>query len=292
MLELLVTRCFFVSDLHGSEERYKSLFDALVRERPDALFLGGDLLPNIRSRGPSAADAQCQFIDEFLRPRFLALRRTPPDAGARVFLILGNDDARSTEPLIRAAASEGAWEYVHFGRASLDGFDVYGYSFVPPTPFLLKDWERYDVSRHVDPGCVSPEEGKRTVPVSESEARYSTIARDLKTLVGPQSLDKSVFLFHTPPHGTSLDRAALDGVIVDHVQVDVHVGSIAVRRFTVDRSPLLTLHGHIHEAGRLTGQWKEHLGSTTIVSAAHDGPELALIRFDLENPSSATRELL
>lgn len=269
-----------------------SLFDALEHERPDALFLGGDLLPNIRSRGPSAADAQCQFIDEFLRPRFLALRRSPPDAALRVFLILGNDDARSAEPLILAAASEGAWEYIHCAKASLNGFDVYGYSFVPPTPFLLKDWERYDVSRHVDPGCVSPEEGKRTVPVSESEARYSTITRDLKTLVGSQSLGKSVFLFHTPPHGTSLDRAALDGVIVDHVQVDVHVGSIAVRRLTETRRPWLTLHGHIHEATRLTGHWLEHLGSTPIVTAAYDGPELSLVRFDLEDPSSATRELL
>jgi len=34
---------------------------------------------------------------------------------------------------------------------------------VPPTPFLLKDWEKYDVSAYVDPGCVSPEEGYHRV---------------------------------------------------------------------------------------------------------------------------------
>ena len=58
-------------------------------------------------------------------------------------------------------------------------FQVYGYSFVPPTPFQLKDWERYDVSRFVDPGCVSPEEGMRTIPVSDQEQRFTTIQKDL-----------------------------------------------------------------------------------------------------------------
>jgi len=35
------------------------------------------------------------------------------------------------------------------------------------------------------------------------------------------------------------------------------VGSIAVRRFIEERQPLLTLHGHIHESARLTGDWRE-----------------------------------
>jgi hypothetical protein len=34
------------------------------------------------------------------------------------------------------------------------------------------------------------------------------------------------------------------------------------------------------------------LGRTTAMSAAHDGPELAVVRFDLEDPAGAVRELL
>jgi hypothetical protein len=43
----------------------------------------------------------------------------------------------------------------------------------------------------------------------------------------------------------------------DHVPLDVHVGSVAVRRFIEDRRPLLTLHGHIPESALLTGSWRE-----------------------------------
>ncbi|MDC7125588.1 MAG: hypothetical protein PQJ46_08465 [Spirochaetales bacterium] len=39
----------------------------------------------------------------------------------------------------------------------------------PTSTYLLKDWERYDVSRYTDIGCVSLEEGRRTFPVSEHE---------------------------------------------------------------------------------------------------------------------------
>jgi Icc-related predicted phosphoesterase len=52
------------------------------------------------------------------------------------------------------------------------------------------------------------------------------------------------------------------------------------------------LHGHVHEAARLTGEWKIQIGTTVCINAAHDGPELALVRFDLESPQCATRELL
>jgi hypothetical protein len=36
----------------------------------------------------------------------------------------------------------------------------------------------------------------------------------------------------------------------------------------------------------------DRIGGTVMLSAAHDGPELALITFDREHPEDATRELL
>jgi Icc-related predicted phosphoesterase len=64
-----------------------------------------------------------------------------------------------------------------------------------------------------------------------------------------------------------------------------------MRRFIEARQPLLTLHGHVHESARLTGSWRDRIGRTHLFSAAHDGPELALVRFDLENLEAAWREL-
>jgi hypothetical protein len=52
------------------------------------------------------------------------------------------------------------------------------------------------------------------------------------------------------------------------------------------------LHGHVHESARLTGEWRDQLGRTHCLSAAHDGGELALVRFDLESPGQATRALI
>lgn len=285
-------RCFFVSDLHGRPGRYRKLFDAAAQEHPAAIFLGGDLFPSGMASLAVAEAAFDDFIRDFLAPGFADLRARLGKAYPRVFLIPGNDDLRSEEAILRALEAEGLWEYIHERKVAWDDFAVFGYACVPPTPFQLKDWERYDVSRYLDPGCVSPEQGWRSVALPEREIQYATIQKDLEALAGADDLSRAIFLFHTPPYQTLLDRAALDGKMVDHVPLDVHVGSIAVRRFIEKRQPRITLHGHIHESARLTGSWKDRIGNTHLFSAAHDGPELALVRFDPEAPEQASRELI
>ena len=42
-------------------------------------------------------------------------------------------------------------------------------------------------------------DGTRLAFVSEREARYSTIERDLSELAGEESLERAIFLFHAPP---------------------------------------------------------------------------------------------
>ena len=273
---------FFVSDLHGSAERYHKLWLAVEKERPRAVFFGGDLFGlNDPAGGPDLIDAGLTGLRERLGSDY-----------PHIFLILGNDDPRSEEHRVLDLEAQGLLTSASQRRIQLDQYVVYGYPFVPPTPFRLKDWERYDVSRFVDPGCVSPEEGQRTVAVDPREARNRTIQEDLEELAGEEDMEDAIFLFHTPPYRSKLDRAALDGRMVDHAPVDVHVGSIAVDRFIRSRRPWITLHGHVHESARLTGSWKDRIERTRLFSAAHDGPELSLVRFDPGNPDSATREIL
>lgn len=284
--------CFFASDLHGDESRYRKLFAAIERERPAGVFLGGDLLPSGLFHFATPSAGHRDFVGDVLAGGFLALRARLGAAAPEVFLVLGNDDARIEEAAVLEAATRGAWRYAHGRRLPFGANEVLGYAYVPPTPFALKDWERYDVSRYVDPGCVPPDEGRRTVPVSEREAGWATIAEDLAALAGEAPLERAIGLFHAPPYDTPLDRAALDGRMVEHVPLDVHVGSIAVRRFIEERGPLVTLHGHVHEAARLTGTWRCRIGRTHAFTAAHDGPELALVRFDPDDPEAAARDLL
>ncbi len=283
---------YFVSDLHGRVDRCRALFEVAALERPSAILLGGDLLPSGLLSSHAVDPHHRDFVADVLAPGFAALRDRIGAACPKVLLILGNDDPRAEESTVLAHAATAGWEYLHGRSAVCDGVMVFGYACVPPTPFLLKDWERYDVSRYVDPGCVSPEEGWRSMPAAADEVKYGTIKEDLDRLAGEEPVDASVWLFHAPPHATSLDRAALDGVLIDHAPVDVHVGSIAVKRFIEARQPRVTLHGHIHESARLTGQWRQQIGRTWAFSAAHDGPELALVRFDPRDAAAATRELL
>ncbi len=281
------TRCFLVSDLHGRIDRYTKLFGAIAAERPDAVFVAGDLLPHRWSSADSgfSADAILAAVRE--------LRTGLAGRAPEILLILGNDDERAAEPHFLAGDEEGLWTYLHGRVSAVGAYRAVGTSWVPPTPFLLKDWERYDVGRYVDPGCVSPEKGYRTAEFDPEDLRSGTIAADLDALV-PQTDDcrSTILLSHSPPYRTALDRAALDGQSVDHAPLDVHVGSIAIRRFIEDRQPLASLHGHIHESARLTGSWRDRIGRTHCFTAAHDGPELALVRFELEDLDSATRELV
>lgn len=284
--------CFFVSDLHGNVTRYQKLFKRIKMEKPNGVFLGGDLLPLSMSSISKNDEQSNDFIKDFLIPGFSKLLNELGKNYPDVFLILGNDDGRIFEQEIVDAQNMGIWKYVHNQKILFNDFSVLGYAYVPPTPFLLKDWERYDVSRYVDPGCVSPEDGWRSTSIEQNQVKYATIQNDLEILSGQDDLSKSILLFHTPPYQTGLDRAALDGKMIDHVPLDVHVGSIAVKKFIEKRQPLITLHGHIHESASITGTWKEQIGNTFALSAAHNGSELSLVKFYPENPQQSIRELI
>ncbi|MFH1100854.1 MAG: metallophosphoesterase [Methanobacteriota archaeon] len=280
-------RCVFVSDLHGKPDRYKKLFAIALKEEPDAVFFGGDLLPNHLT----VMNNMEEFIQKTL---FSSMKKIKQKLGKpiRFFLILGNDDPRVYESLFETAHQNAILEYIHNKTCGFDTFFVVGYSFIPPTPFQLKDWEKYDVSRYVDVGAVSPEVGMRSVPVPLDDIRESTIVHDLDVLSKKVPVEKTIFLFHSPPYKSFLDRVDMDGIKIDHAPVDIHVGSVAIQRFITEKQPLLTLHGHVHESVRLTGQWKQKSGKSYMFSAAHDGPELAVVRFDTKKLENATRELV
>lgn len=284
-------RFYFVSDLHGKQARYEKLADSILNGSPDAVFIGGDLLPWGGIPAPNEKRRN-DFIDDYLAPKFGSLKKAMGGRYPRVLVIMGNDDVRIEEKKLIDASSSGIWDYVHNTKARVMGYTVYGYAHVPPTPFRLKDWERYDVSRFVDMLAVAPEDGIFTVPVSKRELLHTTIMDELRALAGGDDMERAIFLFHAPPYNTNLDRAALDGAMVNFAPVDTHVGSIAIRQFIESRQPLAALHGHIHESARITGAWRDTIGRTQLFSAAHDGAELALVEFDPDIPEKARRVLL
>jgi Icc-related predicted phosphoesterase len=278
-------KSIFVSDLHGKKENYEKLFGLITARKPKAVFMGGDLLPNYQLHNPP------EFVDDFLRVSLTALKNDLKEDYPVIIAILGNDDPAYTAPLFEELHSDGLMKYLQNTLISVNGYQAAGYPFVPPTPFMLKDWEKYDVSRYVPRDSVSPEEGIRTVDVPENIIKYSTIAFDLNVL-SREIIDfrKSIFLFHSPPYETDLDKM-MGRDITGNIELG-STGSIAIRRFIEKYQPLLTLHGHIHESSTLSGNWQDEIGSTKCYSAAYEGRELSVICFDTEQLENSYRELI
>lgn len=285
-------KVFFATDPHGKTDKYNKLFELIKNEKPEMVFLGGDLLPHAFHYDKKLNLKNGDFTLDYIGENLNILRESMKDDYPTIFAIMGNDDAKVHEQSFIDLDKQGLWHYCHNKRIDYKKYRIYGYAYVPPTPFLLKDWERYDVSRYVDPGCIHPTEGKRSVEEKHNHIEHSTIAEDLRILTEGQDLSNAIFLFHSPPYETNLDRAALDGKKIDHVPLDVHVGSIAIRRFIEDRQPLLTLHGHIHESTKITGKWKCQLNKTTCFQGAHQGKDLSVILFDPERIERVRRELM
>ena len=278
---MTITKAFFVSDLHGKKTRYDKLFEAVYSEMPQLVLIGGDVLPSgisILSDDSINGD----FLEDYLANKFETLKEKMKDKFPLFLMIAGNDDPKAYEETFISFEEKGYWKYINKKVTEFNGYFIAGYAYVPPTPFLLKDWEKYDVSRFVDVGCVSPEEGFRSAKKEEYVIKYETISEDLETHFKAMDFGRTVFLFHSPPYKTHLDRINTNGKMVDYVQPDEHVGSIAIQRFIEKNQPLLTLHGHIHESTSITGEWKDTIGKTVCVNGSTEKSGLSLVKFGIE----------
>jgi Icc-related predicted phosphoesterase len=52
------------------------------------------------------------------------------------------------------------------------------------------------------------------------------------------------------------------------------------------------MHGHVHESTSITNEWQDKIGNTISMNAAHNGKELSLIRFKINDLENASRELI
>jgi uncharacterized protein len=267
-------QCFFISDLHGSFARYKALFDEIKTNKPEIVFIGGDIFS---AKHQMVSD----FVSNFLFKELKKLKNILDKEYPSIYLILGNDDPKSEEKSIINLEKQGLIYYVHNKYLEYKGYKIYGYAYVPPTPFRFKDWEKYDIINQIDKRCFPLEEGIRTVEISIEELYSSSIDKDLAKLFGEDSQELTIVLFHSPPFNTNLD-CLWNGE---------HAGSMAIRKFIETKQPYITLHGHIHESTQVSEKWLQKIGDTLSFNASHDGKELSIIKFDLDNPGNAIREL-
>lgn len=245
----------YASDLHGNHEAYEKLFSLDA----DAVVLGGDLLPYPLKSGGDLLALQRRFVEGYLAHKM---------ATRPCYWIPGNDDWAAVLGPLEAAGTPLHGRAVPF----LDGLSIAGYGCVPVTPFGMKDFDRVDVPGW-EPGqapkrCLwSSPAGIEPVPLSAVMGR-PTIEDDLAALAARSDPAKTVYVVHTPPYATTLDR--LQGGITP-------IGSRALRSFIDNRRPPLTLHGHVHESPGV-----ERLGRTVCVNPGDSMHRLKALRIDLK----------
>lgn len=269
---------FFTSDLHGQSDLYEQVVALAVERRPRAVILGGDLAPH--ATGNDGVRRQRLFLEGFLVEFARRLREAAADA--ELLLMMGNDDWAANHDVLERF--DGAlWRVLHARVLAVEGVPVAGLSWVPITPFAIKDWERWEDGDDEAParlqGWVSGEGGVREFRF-DAARRAPTIAGALAELAGLAPAAATLFVLHSPPRDTRCDV----------IGSRHHVGSRAIRRFVEERQPPLVLSGHIHESARVSGAWRDALGRTAVVNPGQFGtPRVCGVWFDPRNPAETLR---
>jgi len=196
---------------------------------------------------------------------------------------MGNDDWAANHDCLDRGHGR-LWRSMHERVEVVDGVPVAGLSWVPITPFGLKDWERWDDGGEAGPrarldGFTS--RGGALVPCRfDPLDRGPTIADALEALARSTALERTLLLSHTPPHGT----------LCDMIGARLRVGSRALRQF-LERHPLpLVLSGHIHESPRVSSSYRDTVGAAVVVNPGQFGTSrLCGVWFDPADPSGTLR---
>lgn len=268
----------FTADLHGNKAQYEKLFDKA--RGFDFAVIGGDITP------PGGIDEQRKFIENELI-RLIADFKSK-HKNVDIYLMLGNDDWVSNVQVL-ARENNRLYKIIHNQVYKLnEDFNLVGYSYVPITPFAIKDFEKFDSKdAELQKGVTLQglkSSGFELLPFKfNPEDREDNIENDFKNILRLSEPAKTIYAIHTPPYNTNLDM----------VYAAVHVGSLAVRRFIEQQRPYLTLHGHIHETIEVSNHFRDKINGVTCLGVGNAYEKgLAVITFDLYDLNSIKREVL
>jgi Icc-related predicted phosphoesterase len=274
----------YTSDLHGEIHLYQELLSLAVSSASEILAIGGDLLPSFppTKRYEDMVPNQKTFIDQFLSPFFERMLGTT--RVQKIFLIPGNWDLGY--PFLFREATEKIIDLNQKSHQLQNGYELIGYPFVPPTPFRPKDYEKMDdrearwpSQKH--PSYIrSPDQADRLTPIDPYLylRGRETIKEDLGRLPKPLLPKRAIYVMHSPPLGTRLDL----------IQGGKPAGSRSIKTFIEKNQPLLTLHGHIHEAPELSGAYMDRIGETLSINpgqwvgTTRDISRLHAVTFEIE----------
>ncbi|MGF1617837.1 MAG: metallophosphoesterase [Acidimicrobiia bacterium] len=282
---------FFASDLHGSEVCWRKFVAAAGFYGADVLILGGDftgklVIPIVQqSRGRFQASfmGKQHELTEADLPKF---ERRVADSGFYPVhvdperLADLNSDPAKVDDLFKELMTERLVNWIQYAAEKLSGTSVKIYTApANDDPYYIDEV----IAEHggntlinaenklieIAPGheMISTGYTNRTPWNTPREHDEPDIAAHVEQMA--ERLDRvetSIFNIHPPPFGTRLDMAPklterLEVVTSTGATVMENVGSSAVFDCLKRYQPMLSLHGHIHEAA---GQ--ERIGRTLAIN--------------------------
>jgi uncharacterized protein len=161
-------------------------------------------------------------------------------SGVQFYMMPGNDDDRGVDAMIE----QSGYVVNPVGKTiQLNEFhEMISFDYANPTPWHTpREWSEEEYYEHV-------------------KASASAL----------KNVSNAVFMIHVPPYDSGIDTAPeLDKTLRPRVTMGdvlrVPVGSTGVRRALQELQPLVSVHGHVHEAG---GQGK--IGRTTCFNAGSE----------------------
>ena len=299
-------KCYYASDIHGSELLWRKFLNAGKFYGVDVLIMGGDIagkavIPIVARDGafyaPEIAGDQAFREDELpqlegrIRDRGLYPHRMTADEVAAT-----HGDQAATDALFLHVMEATLTRWLEMAAERLDTARTRVYVMLgnDDEPALRKVLA-------ASPAVVDPEdvvvdlgEGIQMLSCgfanptpwhSPREMPEAQLRAHLETLVGQlDDPSRSVFNLHVPPIRTSIDTAPvvsadLAPVIQGGAVLMGAAGSEAVRGVIETYQPLISLHGHIHESRGIA-----KLGRTVCVNPGSEYSEGvlhgALVEFD------------
>jgi Icc-related predicted phosphoesterase len=279
-------KVLYTSDLHGEIYLYQELLKLAQSSSAEIIALGGDLLPSFppTKRYEDMIPNQKAFIDQFL---LTFLKRVMEMTDVRhLFLIPGNWDLGY--PYLFKEPAEGVIDLSRKIYRFRNGYEIVGYPFVPPTPFRPKDYEKMDDPESPWP----PQKNPSYIRTSDQSDKLTaidpyfylrsreTIQEDLDRLPKPLSLKRAIYMTHSPPFRTRLDL----------IQGGKTAGSRPIKAFIESHQPLLTLHGHIHEAPQLSGSYFDWIEKTLSINPGQFiSKKLHAVTFEMERAEKTVK---
>jgi uncharacterized protein len=272
-----VTRLFYASDIHGSEQLWRKFLNAASFYDAQVLVMGGDmsgkLMVPIVEISPGRWEARLFGRDQKVkgeeavaelesRARFNGFYpyRCDPEELGRL-----QEEPAYRDEVFRRAMTDAVREWMAVAGEKLAGSGVQVYvmpgnddpwefdEVFENAPDPVKNVEgrvvRLDSLQMLSSGWANPTpwDSPREKPEDELLETFEKLGEDLEEGV------PAIFNLHIPPYDSSLDMAP---ELTEDLRVVskggevsmMPVGSKAVRDFIERHAPILSLHGHIHES--------------------------------------------